>query len=198
MNLQDYFDKGLQYEEFRNRVEVNLEVMDEVYDEPNLMPSDLRFFENLAPLNILAVGEDWCPDVVHTLPRWARLAEQVEGISFRISFKKDVPDLMKQYLGPGNKERIPVYIFLDTQGNRVAHWSGRARMADQWILARRNQRDYSEIPKDEMEQLTQEFRIMYREHFRRENFQEIKDILAVAFGIPFDSAENLTPERKPR
>jgi hypothetical protein len=28
---------------------------------------------------------------------------------------------------------------------------------------------------------------MYREHFRRENFQEIKDMLAVAFGIPFDS-----------
>ncbi len=150
------------------------------------MPSDLRFFESLAPLNILAVGEDWCPDVVHTLPRWARLAEQVEGISFRISFKTEVPDLMEQHLGPGNKERIPLYLFLDPQGNRIAHWSGRARVADQWILARRNRRVYSELSKEEMEQLTQEFRIMYREHFRRENFQELKDLLAVAFGIPFD------------
>ena len=122
MNLQDYFDKGLPYEEFRERVEQNLEVLDEVYQEPNLMPSDLRFFESLAPLNILAVGEDWCPDVVHTLPRWARLEEQVEGISFRISFKKEVPDLMEQHLGPGNKERIPLYLFLDPQGNRIAHW----------------------------------------------------------------------------
>jgi hypothetical protein len=187
MNSQDYFDKGLPYEEFRERVEQNLEVLDEVYQEPNLMPSDLRFFESLAPLNILAVGEDWCPDVVHTLPRWARLEEQVEGISFRISFKKEVPDLMEQHLGPGNKERIPLYLFLDPQGNRIAHWSGRARVADQWILGRRNRRLYSELSKQEMEQLTQEFRIMYREHFRRENFQEIKDMLAVAFGIPFDS-----------
>ena len=55
-------------------------------------------------------------------------------------------------------------------------------MADQWILGRRNRRLYSELSKQEMEQLTQEFRIMYRE-----NFQEIKDMLAVAFGIPFDS-----------
>ena len=187
MNLQDYWDKGLQYEEFHSRVEKNLEVLDEVYDEPNLMPSDLQFFKNLAPLNILAIGEDWCPDVVHTLPRWARLSEQVEGISFRILVKEDVPDLMKQFLGPGNKERIPVYIFLDTQGNQIASWSGRARVADQWILARRNRRDYSELSKEEMERLTQEFRIMYREHFRRENFEEIKDMLAVAFGIPFET-----------
>ena len=188
MNLQDYFDKGLHYEEFRKKVEVNLDVLDEVYGQPNLMPSDLQFFKDLAPLNILAVGADWCPDVVHTLPRWARLAEQVEGISFRILIKKEVPDLMQQFLGPGNKERIPLYLFLDQQGNRIASWSSRARVADQWILARRNRRAYSEFPKDEMEQFTQEFRILYREHFRRENFQEIKDILAVAFGIPFDSA----------
>ena len=77
MNLQDYFDKGLPYQEFRTRVEKNLEVLDEIYQEPNLMPSDLRFFESLAPLNILAVGKDWCPDVVRTLPRWARLAKVV-------------------------------------------------------------------------------------------------------------------------
>ena len=43
MNLQDYFDKGLPFQEFRTRVEQNLEVLDEVYQEPNLMPSESAF-----------------------------------------------------------------------------------------------------------------------------------------------------------
>ncbi|MEE8350213.1 MAG: thioredoxin family protein [Acidobacteriota bacterium] len=192
MNLQEYFDKALQYEGFRKKVEQNLDVLDEVYEKPDLMSSDLLFFKNLPPLNVLAVGEDWCPDVVHTLPRWARLAEQVEGISFRILIKAEVPELIQQFLGPGHKERIPLFLFLDGEGNHIAHWSGRARVADQWIMARRNRRAYGDIPKAEMEQLGHDFRVMYRQTFRRENFQEIKDMLAVAFGIPFDSVEDLT------
>jgi hypothetical protein len=186
MNLKDDFEKASPYQLFRNRAEKNQKVLDEVYAEPNLMHSDLQFLKQFAPLNILAIGEEWCPDVVHTVPRWARLAEELEGIDFRIVTKSDAPQLMQDHLGPGNKERIPVYIFLDCEGNRIMYWSGRSRVADRWILARRNRRGYNDIPQEEMKRFARDFRVMYRESFRRHNFEEIKDALAVAFAIPFD------------
>lgn len=185
MNLQQYFDKALTYNAFRQQVAKNQDILDEVYNQPNLTSMDLAFLRNIAPLRVLVIGADWCPDVVHTVPRWARLAEMVPGLQFRIYIKEQVPQLMQQFLGPGNKERIPVYIFLNENGESILHWSGRSRLADEWLLARRNRREYPEIPQGEREPLFQDFRTMYRERFRRENFEEIKDALAVAFGIPF-------------
>ena len=187
MNLKDYFEKARPYEAFYQKAEKNRDILEEVYADPNLMPSDLKFFAEVAPLNILAIGEDWCPDVVHTVPRWARLAERVDGIAFRILTKSETPELIEQHLGPGNKERIPLYIFLNQEGKRILYWSGRARIADEWVLARRNRRVYADFSQEEMEQFGHDFRVMYRERFRRENFQEIKDALAVAFAIPFDA-----------
>ena len=185
MSLQEYFDRALPYDAFRRGVAKNQDVLDEVYANPNLTSTDLAFLRNVAPLKVLVIGADWCPDVVHTVPRWARLAEAVPGLEFRIYVKEQAPELMQQFLGPGNKERIPVYIFLDGNGKHILHWSGRSRAADEWLLARRNRREYPEIPQDERTQLFQDFRTMYRERFRRENFEELKDALAVAFGIPF-------------
>ena len=185
MNLREYFDKAPTYEAFREQVVKNQNILDEVHANPNLTSADLKFFRSITPLKVLVIGADWCPDVVHTIPRWARLAEQVPDLAFRIYVKEQVPELMQQHLGPGNKERIPVYIFLDGNGTRILYWSGRSRIADKWLLARRNRREYPDIPQDEREQLFQDFRTMYRERFRRENFEEIKDALAVAFGIPF-------------
>lgn len=190
MNFQKEFDQALSYQQFRDKVEKNQHVLDEVHDQPNLTDADLGFFERLGSLQVLCIGSDWCPDVVHTVPRWSRLAEKLESLQFRIFIREEIqesmPELIRAHVGPGNRERIPIYIFLDAQGKRLCHWSGRCREADRWILKRRRERPYSELPKNELDSLKHDFDILYRERFRRENFEEIKDTLAVAFGITFE------------
>ena len=76
------------YPEYRAQVTKNADVFDEVYANPAFDDADLDFFRRLPPLTVVAIGEDWCPDVFHTLPTWARLTEEIEGWQFCV-FRRD-------------------------------------------------------------------------------------------------------------
>ena len=70
----DTWNRGLLYKDYRRTVRRNGKVFDEVYREPAYHPEDLDFLRQLPPLRVLAIGEDWWPDVYHTVPTWVRIA----------------------------------------------------------------------------------------------------------------------------
>jgi hypothetical protein len=94
----DIWEQGLPYEEYRRSVRRNGETFDAVYGEPDYRPADFNLLQRLPPLRVLAIGEDWCPDVFHTLPTWARLAEELPGWELRVFPRDAHPDVMRYFL----------------------------------------------------------------------------------------------------
>jgi len=179
----DVWESGLTYRQCRGRAARNGKVCDEAYAQPAYEPEDLEILRRLPPLRLLVIGEDWCPDVFHTLPTWARLAEQLPGWELRI-FERDAhPALMTAFLWKGTAQRIPVYAFYDARGYLQTWWSGRGARAQQATDALLAGRPYADLPAEERKQIGEQVQEGYRQTFRRDNFLEMMALLRAFFHV---------------
>ena len=171
------------YEEYRTRVTKNAAVFDEVYAGLAFDAADLGFFRRLPPLTVVAIGEDWCPDVFHTLPTWARLAEELDGWRFLVFQRDQDPPLIESFLYRGSAKRIPVYAFYDARRYLQTWWSGRCaaaqRAVDGWLAGR----TFAELDDAGRQEIGRRFEEGYRNEFRRANFVEIKTQLGAFFHL---------------
>ncbi len=169
----DVWDRALPYLQYRRRIKRNQAAFDEVYKAPDFTSEDLVFLGELPPLRVLAIGEDWCPDVYHTLPTWARVAEELPGWDLRILPRDGFPEVMAHFLWKKGALRIPVFAFYSDKAYLQTWWSGRSAAAQQALdtfLAGRPFAELSEVDKKAAGELLQ---TGYVERFRRANFQEI-------------------------
>jgi hypothetical protein len=180
---EELLDSGLTYDEYRRSITRNAEVFDEVYRQPDFTAADLDLLRRLPPLQVAAIGEDWCPDVFHTLPTWARVAEEVEGWTFRVFERDRHPGLMDCFLYRSKSRRIPVYAFYDHQCYLQTWWSGRGAEAqaavDGWLAGR----TYDQLDEDSRKDIGRRFAGGYRTEFRRRNFLEILALLRAFFHV---------------
>ncbi|MCP3962452.1 MAG: hypothetical protein GY719_31810 [bacterium] len=180
---EDTLSRASSYEEYRARVTKNAEVFDEVYAEPAFDDDDLNFFRRLPQLTVVAIGEDWCPDVFHTLPTWARLCEELDGWTLRVFERDQDPPLIDSFLYRGSGKRVPVYAFYDARRYLQIWWSGRGAIAqravDDWLAGR----TFAELDDDARKEIGRRFGEGYRNDFRRANFAEIKTQLAAFFHL---------------
>ena len=171
------------YEEYRQRVTKNGEVFDEVHADPAYDAADLAFLRRLPPLTVVAIGEDWCPDVFHTLPTWARLTEELAGWSLYVFQRDQDPPLIESFLYRGSAKRIPVYAFYDSRRYLQTWWSGRSaaaqRAVDGWLAGRA----YADLDDAARREMGRRFEDGYRNEFRRANFVEIKAQLGAFFHL---------------
>lgn len=175
-------NQGLSYGQFREtKVEDNASVFDQVYADPTCTEEDLAFLRRLPPLSIVALAEDWCPDVFHTLPTWARVAEEVEGWSLRVFPRDEHPGLMNAFLWKGSAKRIPVYAFYDRRNRLQVWWSGRSREAAADLEDVLGGVAWSEADEETRERARELFETEYPRRYRRANFEEILDLLAAFF-----------------
>ena len=159
----------------------NAEAFDADYASPAYESAEREFLQTLPPLKLVAVAEDWCPDVFHTLGTWARLAEDLSGWEMRIFARDENRDVMARYLWLQEKLRIPVYAFHDEDLRPIVWWSGRSAVAQDAvdeILCGRNNAEATEADK---ERLRDSFGSRYWSEFRRANFQEILHVLMGTF-----------------
>ncbi len=176
--------QGLTYDTYRRRVERNGEIFDEVYRTPAFGGQDLELLAQLPPLTLMALCEDWCPDVYHTLPTWARLVQELDGWELRI-FPSDLhPELMPPFLHRGKAKRIPVYIFLDSRGYPQVWWSGRGAVAQEQLDGFLAGRIFSALSAEEREVLGRRVDEAYRRDLRRRNFREMLDLLRAFYHLP--------------
>lgn len=173
--------QGMSYETYRSQITQNQDVFDEVYDNPAFDEADLDTLQRLPPLHVVAIGEDWCPDVFHTLPTWARLAENLPGWSCHIFPRDQHPQLMDNFLYRLKSKRIPVYAFFDQNRSLQVWWSGRSREAQEVVDGALRGRALDELSKDERLDLRKVFEDGYRGRFRRLNFEEILTLLRAFF-----------------
>jgi len=179
----EIWDRGLEYADYRKRVEKNADVFDEVYDHPVYVEDDLKLLRRLPPLQVVVIGEDWCADVFHTMATWARVVEQLEGWSLRVFPRDQHLDLMETFLWKGRAQRIPVYAFFDQRGYLQAWWSGRGRTAQAELDGFLQGRTFAALDEDGKQSARRVLNDGYRREFRRTNFEEILALLRTFFHV---------------
>jgi glycerophosphoryl diester phosphodiesterase len=131
--LQQWFEKGMTSQAYIESMKVHKENLKKVYDGFSL-PSDKEFFQGLKEkgLRVIVLTEDWCGDAMVNIPILLKLAEET-GIEARMVLRDSNLELMDQYLTNGTARSIPIFIFIDREGNEAAVWGPRARKVQQLV-----------------------------------------------------------------
>ena len=179
----ELWNQGLLYENYRRTVRRNGKVLDEIFRNPIHTPEDVEVLRPLPPLNLLALGEDWCPDVYHTLPTWARIVKELPGWELRIFPRDAHKELMRHFLWRKDNLRIPVYAFYDEALRLQTWWSGRSAPAEKALQELNGGRPFGELSPQERTTVGEAFEEGYRNEFRRANLDEMLAQLRAFFHL---------------
>jgi Thioredoxin len=129
------FNSGLTWEKyFNDKVQRNREKFQYNYDQTHVSPDDAAALKGLAalpdgPARVLALGEDWCPDVFRGIPVMVRIVESA-GMELRVFPRDDNLDIMKEFLNHGEHQSIPTFVFYTKDHRYIAHWIERPAKAN--------------------------------------------------------------------
>ena len=181
------FAQGLSYEQFLAQAKVNVDLFKRWYQEFQLAPEDAAFFRRAVEAGatrVLALGEDWCPDVYRGLPVMARIAEAA-GMELRV-FPRDANlDIMDQFLNQGQYRSIPTFVFYTDQQEYLGHWIERPRLANE-----ERARIEAEVKRELAGASDQEVRAEVRKRtqarypaWQQATVQELRELLAGRLGV---------------
>jgi hypothetical protein len=181
MNLNQWFEKAMSSNEYIQSMEKNKEGLLDIYENFQV-PEDLEFYEKIKGKNLRAIvlTEDWCGDAMLNVPVLLRLSEKA-GIEVRMLLRDSNLELMDQYLTNGKSRSIPIFIFIDKDGNEFTKWGPRANVVQQFV----DEKSSGLPPKDaenfeeKSKELYQSMHRAFQEHkeFRPEVYQSIKNVL---------------------
>ncbi|MEH6905220.1 thioredoxin family protein [Neobacillus drentensis] len=138
MDLNQWFQKGLTVEEYINAMTTNKEEMLTIFKQFTLTDEDKNKLEALRPqqLRAIVLSEDWCGDAMLNNPILLRIAEAA-GMEVRFVLRDSNLDLMDQYLTNGTSRAIPIFIFINEEGNEVGVWGPRAPEMQAFVMEKR-------------------------------------------------------------
>jgi hypothetical protein len=114
------------YDAYKAQMTRNREQVEQNEKDLELKSDDVEALRGLPqPVNVMALAEDWCGDVVANLPVLGKLAEASGGkLNVRIHLRDQEPgsQIMDQYLNKGQFKSIPTLIFLDGDFNELGVW----------------------------------------------------------------------------
>jgi len=157
-NLRDWYEKGMTFEEYVDSMKVNREQLNHIYEYVSLTEEDQAFFDQGKDKkwNVIVLTADWCGDAMLCVPIVKRIAERA-GMEMRLLIRDENLELMDQYLTNGKSRSIPIFIFIDAEGNERAVWGPRAPEVQTLVEELRSQLPDKEDPTFEEKQ-----RAMYR------------------------------------
>lgn len=133
MNLNDWYENAISPDTYIESMDKHKENLLHIYDNFNI-PNDEVFFQEIKDkkLRVIVLTEDWCGDAMLNIPILLRLAEATD-IQVRMLLRDQNLELMDQYLTNGKSRSIPIFIFIDENGNEVAKWGPRAKKIQQFV-----------------------------------------------------------------
>lgn len=154
MDLNSWFQKGLTTAEYTGLMTRNKEEMLSIYENFTLKDEDKSKLEALRSreLRAIVLTEDWCGDAMLNNPVLLRLAEAT-GIEVRFVLRDQNLELMDQYLTNGTSRAIPIFIFIDQEGNEVGVWGPRAPEMQALVEKRRAELPDKDAPDFQEKQL---------------------------------------------
>ncbi len=163
MNLNEWFEKGLEVEEYAAPLDTHKEGFYHIYHHFT-PPEDNSFFQSLKDKKwrALVLAEVWCGHCMLNIPVFLRIAEKAD-MPVRFLRRDENLALMDQYLTNG-KRTIPIFIFIDENGNEVAKWGPMAEKTREFVTPLREQLppkdadNYEEKFKEMVEHVAKAFR----------------------------------------
>ncbi len=131
------FSKGFTYADWFAQIKVNKDRFQEWYDKCQVKKEDAEALRKLVasrngPTKVLAIAEDWCPDVIRGLPVMVRIAE-ASGLELKV-FPRDLNlDIMSEFLNRGEFQSIPTFVFYTADHKYLGHWIERPALANKEI-----------------------------------------------------------------
>jgi Thioredoxin len=123
---REQFESGMTYDAYKAQMTRNREQFERNEKDVGLKPEDVQVFRDLPqPINVMALAEDWCGDVVANVPVLGRLAQASNGkLNVRIHLRDQEPgsQIMDQYLNKGQFKSIPTLVFLDGNFRELGVW----------------------------------------------------------------------------
>lgn len=158
MNLLDWFEKGLTYAEYKEQMQVNREEMTSVYEQFQLTDATKAALSSLKGFatKVIVLTEDWCGDALMNNPILMKLAEELQ-LDVRFVLRDSNLELMDQYLTNGTARSIPIFIFINDEGNEKAVWGPRAAEAQNFVDNLR-----AELPSKESEDFQDKQKDMFK------------------------------------
>jgi hypothetical protein len=133
MNLNEWYEKAMSPDTYIESMDKHKEDLLYIYDNFQI-PDEDAFFQEIKSkrLRVIVLTEDWCGDAMLNVPILLRLAEATD-INVRMLLRDQNLTLMDQYLTNGKSRSIPIFIFIDENGNEVAKWGPRAKKLQQFV-----------------------------------------------------------------
>jgi len=123
---REQFDAGMTYDAYKAQMTRNKEQFEQNEKDLELSTADIAAFKGLPQtVNVLALAEDWCGDVVANLPVLGRLEKEAAGkLNVRVLLRDQQPgeQVMDEHLNKGQFKSIPTLIFLDGDYKEVGVW----------------------------------------------------------------------------
>jgi hypothetical protein len=138
MDLNQWFQKGLTVDGYINAMTTNKEEMLTIYKQFTLTDEDKNTLEALRTKKMRAIvlSEDWCGDAMLNNPILLKMAEAA-GMEVRFVLRDSNLELMDQYLTNGTSRAIPIFIFINEEGNEVGVWGPRAPELQAFVMEKR-------------------------------------------------------------
>lgn len=131
MNRQEtflkLFEAGISYERYveltlsdkvKNRMLTHYNAAKEFINEINT--------DKLSRINrkmkVLCIGENWCGDCANAIPVISALSEVFDGWEFVITAKTPFEDEVVRHYCTAGRQKIPVIIFADEDGDEITRW----------------------------------------------------------------------------
>lgn len=140
------FNQGLTYDAYKAQMTRNRERLEANEKNFTPTPADLATFKNLSePLNVVAIAEEWCGDVIANLPILGRLAKDSGKLNVRVFLRDQNLDLIDQYLNKGKYRSIPVFVFFDQSFNELGHFTERPESVTE-LRAKKREEIFAQHP----------------------------------------------------
>lgn len=158
MELMDWFAKGLSPQNYIEAMQVNKEEMNKIYNLFSLSDDEKIRLAELkdAGMKVIALTEDWCGDAMLNNPILLKITEET-CMEVRFVLRDQNLELMDQYLTNGTSRAIPIYIFIDKEGDEFAVWGPRAKQIQELVDGER-----SKLPAQEAEDYKEKQMSMYK------------------------------------
>ena len=143
---RERFEQGLTYAQWKAQMTRNQERHYANERELKLSDNDLAAFKSLKkPVNVLAIGEDWCGDVIANLPIVGKIAAESGTLNLRVFLRDQNEDLMNQFLKEGKYKSIPVVAFFDDDFQELGRWIERPNSVTE-LREKKRQELYAKNP----------------------------------------------------
>ncbi|NWO13342.1 thioredoxin family protein [Virgibacillus sp.] len=164
MDLLQWYEKGIEPDVYIESMKKHKENLLAIYDHFQL-PDNYTLYAQVKEkqLKVIVLTEDWCGDAMLNIPILLKLAEAT-NMDVRILYRDQNLELMDQYLTNETSRSIPIFIFIDANGNEKATWGPRAKSIQDFVdkaqakLPNKEEADYQDKFKEMILFMNKSFR----------------------------------------